>query len=131
MELFLVFISFIQTRKNFVFGHFSRSGGLTVSRWRNLVSMHFFKVASFHVEIYSESINLVCSQNLLKNSYFYFLLRATTCVYLVLNAKVLNEWSLSDYTVFMKLLGKSPYSIQIRENTDQKNLRIWTFSAQW
>ena len=29
-----------------------------------------------------------------------------------------------------KLLRKSPYSFQIRENTDQKNLRIWTLFTQ-
>ena len=27
--------------------------------------------------------------------------------------------------------GKSPYSVQIRENTDQKKLRISTFFTQW
>ena len=27
--------------------------------------------------------------------------------------------------------SKSPYSVQIRENTDQKKLRIWTLFTQW
>ena len=29
------------------------------------------------------------------------------------------------------LLHKSPYSVQIQENTDQKKLRIWTLFTQW
>ena len=29
-------------------------------------------------------------------------------------------------TEYEDLLRKSPYSVQIRENTDQKKLRIWT-----
>ena len=33
-------------------------------------------------------------------------------------------WKVSKYEVF--LLCKCPYSVRIRENTDQKKLRIWT-----
>ena len=29
------------------------------------------------------------------------------------------------------LLPKSPYSVQIHENTDQKYLQIWTLFMQW
>ena len=28
------------------------------------------------------------------------------------------------------LPSKSPYSVRVQENTDQKKLRIWTFSTQ-
>ena len=35
------------------------------------------------------------------------------------------------WTEYGDLLRKSPYSVQIRENTDQKKLGIWTFFAQW
>ena len=34
-------------------------------------------------------------------------------------------------TEYRDLRSKSPYSIQIRVNTDQKKLRIWTLFAQW
>ena len=34
-------------------------------------------------------------------------------------------------TEYGDLLCKSPYSVQIQENTDQKNLRIWTLFTQW
>ena len=32
-------------------------------------------------------------------------------------------------TEYGDLLRKSPYSVRIQENTDQKNLRIWTLHA--
>ena len=36
------------------------------------------------------------------------------------------------WTEYGDLRGKSPYSVQIRENTDQKKLRIWTlFTQRW
>ena len=34
-------------------------------------------------------------------------------------------------TKYGDLMFKSPYSIQIRGNTDQKKLRIWTLFTQW
>ena len=34
-------------------------------------------------------------------------------------------------TEYLELLRKSPYSVRIRENTDQKKLRIWTLFIQW
>ena len=35
------------------------------------------------------------------------------------------------WTEYGDLLRKSPYSVRIRENTDQKKLRSWTFFSQW
>ena len=35
------------------------------------------------------------------------------------------------WTVYGDLLRKSPYSVQIQENTDEKKLRIWTLCTQW
>ena len=35
------------------------------------------------------------------------------------------------WTEYGNLGSKSPYSVQIRENTDQKKLRIWTLFTQW
>ena len=35
------------------------------------------------------------------------------------------------WTEYSDLRGKSPYSVQIRKNKDQKKLRIWTLCAQW
>ena len=42
-------------------------------------------------------------------------------------------WSVFSYiqTEYGELLRKSPYSVQIQENTDQKKLRIWTLFTQW
>ena len=34
-------------------------------------------------------------------------------------------------TEYRDLLLKSPYSVQIQENTDQKKLRIWTLFTQY
>ena len=34
-------------------------------------------------------------------------------------------------TEYENLHSKYPYSVRIRENTDQKKLRIWTLSTQW
>ena len=34
-------------------------------------------------------------------------------------------------TKYGEIRGISPYLVQIRENTDQKKLRIWTLFAQW
>ena len=34
-------------------------------------------------------------------------------------------------TEYGDLLLKSPYSVRIRENTDQKELRVWTIFMQW
>ena len=34
-------------------------------------------------------------------------------------------------TEYGELRSISPYSVQMRENTDQKNLRIWTLFTQW
>ena len=34
-------------------------------------------------------------------------------------------------TEYGDLLRKSPYSVRIQENADQKKLRIWTLSTQW
>ena len=34
-------------------------------------------------------------------------------------------------TEHRNLWSKSPYSVQMQENTDQKKLRIWTLFAQW
>ena len=50
-------------------------------------------------------------------------------------------WKESKYGVFLvrvflysyyigDLLSKSPYSVQMQENTDQKKLRIWTLFTQ-
>ena len=35
------------------------------------------------------------------------------------------------WTKYGDLLRVSPYLVQIKENTDQKKLCIWTFFAQW
>ena len=42
-------------------------------------------------------------------------------------------WSLFSCirTEYGDLWSKSPYSVQMQENTDQKKLRIWTLFAQW
>ena len=42
-------------------------------------------------------------------------------------------WSVFSYiqTEYGELLRKSPYSVQIQENTDQKKLRIWRLFTQW
>ena len=34
-------------------------------------------------------------------------------------------------TEYGDLLRKSPYSVQIQENADQKELRVWTIFMQW
>ena len=34
-------------------------------------------------------------------------------------------------TEYEDLLSKSRYSVQMRENTDQKKLRVWTLFTQW
>ena len=41
-------------------------------------------------------------------------------------------WSVFSYihTEYVDLLSKSPYSVQMQENTDQKQLRIWTLFTQ-
>ena len=36
----------------------------------------------------------------------------------------------TEYGDFGDLHSKSPYSVRIRENTDQKKLRIWTLFTQ-
>ena len=42
-------------------------------------------------------------------------------------------WSVSSHiwTEYGDLRGKSQYSVRIRENTDQKKLRLWTLFTQW
>ena len=42
-------------------------------------------------------------------------------------------WSVFSYirTEYGSLRSKSPYSVQIQKNTDQKKLRIWTLLTQW
>ena len=42
-------------------------------------------------------------------------------------------WSLFSciWTEYGDLRSKSPYLVQIQENTDQKKLRIWTLFTQW
>ena len=35
------------------------------------------------------------------------------------------------WTEYVDLRSKSPYSIRIQENTDQKWLRLWTLFTQW
>ena len=42
------------------------------------------------------------------------------------------SWSVFSciWTEYVDLLRKSPYSVQIRESTDQKELRIWRPLAQ-
>ena len=52
-------------------------------------------------------------------------------------------WKVTKYGVFFwsvfscirteygNLLRKTPYSVRIQENTDQKKLRIWTLFTQW
>ena len=35
------------------------------------------------------------------------------------------------WSVFSCVRSKSPYSVRIQENTDQKKLRIWTFLTHW
>ena len=37
-----------------------------------------------------------------------------------------TAWKVSKYGVF-----SGPYSVRMRENTDQEKLRIWTFFMQW
>ena len=39
-----------------------------------------------------------------------------------------TAWKMSKYGVFLQ--SKSPYSVRIQENTDQKKLRIWTLFTQ-
>ena len=34
-------------------------------------------------------------------------------------------------TEYRDLRSKSPYSVRVRENTDQEKLRIWTLFTQW
>ena len=34
-------------------------------------------------------------------------------------------------TEYGEILRISLYSVRMRENTDQKNLRVWTLSTQW
>ena len=36
-----------------------------------------------------------------------------------------------NWTEYGDLRSKSPYLVQIQENTDQKKLRIWTLFTQW
>ena len=45
---------------------------------------------------------------------------------LLLIGKKLTAWKVSKYGV-----SSGPYSVQIRENTDQKKLRIWELFAQY
>ena len=42
-------------------------------------------------------------------------------------------WSVFSHirTEYGEMLRISPYSVRMRENTDQKNLRIWTLFTQW
>ena len=42
-------------------------------------------------------------------------------------------WSVSSRirTEYGKILRISPYSVQMRKNTDQEKLRIWTLFTQW
>ena len=44
-----------------------------------------------------------------------------------------NFWSVFSriQTEYGKILRISPYSVQMRENTDRKLLRIWTLFSQW
>ena len=35
------------------------------------------------------------------------------------------------YRDYLDLGSKSPYSVRVRENTDQKKLRIWALFRQW
>ena len=43
------------------------------------------------------------------------------------------SWSVFSciWTEYGDLRSKSSYSVQIRENTDQKKLRVWTLFTQW
>ena len=42
-------------------------------------------------------------------------------------------WSVSSriWTEYGEIRRISPYSVRMRENTDQEKLRIWTLSTQW
>ena len=44
-----------------------------------------------------------------------------------------NFWSVFSYipTEYREILVISPYSVRMRENRDQKLLRIWTLFTQW
>ena len=55
--------------------------------------------------------------------------------------KMCTAWKVSKYGVFsglcfpvfglQNLLSKSPHSLRIRENTNQKNIRVWTLFTQF
>ena len=53
---------------------------------------------------------------------FWQILRSTHRYNLIVYTK--DRWSIL-------LLRRSPYSVQIQENTDQEKLRIWTLFTQW
>ena len=47
------------------------------------------------------------------------------CIVEIIQKKGITAWRVSKYGDI------SPYSVQMRENTDQKKLRIWTLFTQW
>ena len=69
--------------------------------------------------------NCIASNNLLKICIF---------VHCVKSIEIRSFfWSVfsCNRTEYGDLRSKSPYSVRIHENTDQKNLRIWTLFTRW
>ena len=63
-------------------------------------------------------------------------LNGHTCVWMtnyVKSVQMSKSWPIFSriWSEYGDILRKSPYSVWIRENTDQKKVRIWTLSIQW
>ena len=74
------------------------------------------------------------SKNYLFQSFFMYWNQEWFYIYCVKSDQIRSFfWSVfsSTRTEYGQIRSISPYSVRIRENTDQKKLRIWTLFTQW
>ena len=78
--------------------------------------------------IISLSLPLHCVKSVQIRSYLCFIFSCIRTEYGDLLCKSPYSVQIQENKDQKKLRSKSPYSVRIQENTDQKKLRIWTFS---
>ena len=111
-----------------VSGKVTFASSLSFSFWRSSHDL-FCPLESYICQHCNSSVFLVLfiSQFHVK----YFFLQNTHCVKSVQIRRFFCAVFSCIRTEYVDLRGKFPYSVRIQENTDQKNLRIWTLFTHW
>ena len=107
------------------------SSGDCILYWKVILRkkhLMVFLAEEFILIFFNYSFNFFILEIACRSSYLMKQLSKTTIFQIFFPPwkKSYTAWKVSKYGVF-----SSPYSVRMRENTDQEKLRIWTHFTQW